>query len=635
MAKNAKKKRATRSNRENRPTQTPRPLAVFDKLEQLTGAVKREIANGDFGFREESGGVWKSDLLGTARDLVKELRRLREDQRLGQLIDETNVYRLKYLKGLTWCAECFDYFGQAGSRSPETPADLIEKEVTSIRQKLDQSRPVTDLEREVAREEMWVLLHHSRAWYRRHKFDQALGELELAEAFVQQRLANPNSFPCRLTLATLWCTHAHVLRQQARLDEAISLYERAIYHIREVLGVGSDRRRIRVLMETGRALGLGLGWILYTRGSLNDARAMLAAGLVCLDQTNDRVHKAYAELLLGCIQRAEAGFDVDGLSRAIAATEDAHQQLLDLNHKPYLARANYQMALAYLYRAISYEKRYAIHAGETDHAFGADKDRARADFHEAEKHLRVLENYAGPVSNPRDPRWLSNAFVVRSRLERDRGRFFALNVQAVEQAKRARRCAEDALKLATDNHQTSCEVDALIALAESKLGISGGAGIENDLAHAITGAKGNPKVIGVCQLHLTRFYVRRRDLASAESSFRAWEKYRDRIQHGLIHHVAREIEAELKALKAECLIIDSKESLRVCEHAKNLLQFLITRAELKYPGNHAQQARELEIPPATYEGHLKKMEDSGDVKVILQVKKPERRKPRGKAAGAA
>jgi tetratricopeptide (TPR) repeat protein len=624
---------STRKSVDERGSAAPPDLKYFEDVEGLASQIKKEISVGTFGFNRKDG----KNLLDLGKALVKKLQQLHEDIRLKDLIDQSTEYRLKYLKALTWCAECFYYFGWSGQVSSEAPTTLVEQESFHIRQRLSQGKPTSDLERKIAREEMWVFLHRARGFYRKHSFKEALENLEYAESFVAQHLKT-KEFPCLLTQATLWCTHAHVLRQQADLVGAISFYEGAIICIQEITARGNDHRRTRVLVETGRALGLGLGWILYTRGRLNDAQTLLSAGLICLYQTDDRVHHAYAELLLGCIERARAGFDSQGLIKAISVLDGAYEGLRALSHKPYLARANYELALAYLYRAVSYLE---VHVGtgqshpplpgnsrpQDGHPMSDQdkRDQAKKDFHDAERHLRLLEDYAGHVNAPKDPRWLANALIVKSRLERYRQRLDPRSGLIGSQAGLSRKYAEDALRLSRLYDQKFCAIDALIAVAEAKLNAGEKSGVEADLNEAIKLANKNPKTIGVCNVHLTRLYLRDRDLQKANSSFMEWERYRYRIEHSLIHDLAKDVKTDLDKLSAECLVIDGSKVLDLSTHAKELFNFLKAKALAKSSDSGMHPADVLGVPHATYHDQIQKLSDPA-AKVILQVKRPARRR---------
>jgi len=134
-------------------------VGAFETLRALTATIKKEISDGTFGFGRKTGtGL---DLLNSsAKDLVAKLNQLREDAGSWQLVSATTPQRLDYLRALAWCADCFDYFGRSGVISGETPTKLIEEEASRIRERLDHSRLAGELDRKMAREEVWVLLHN-------------------------------------------------------------------------------------------------------------------------------------------------------------------------------------------------------------------------------------------------------------------------------------------------------------------------------------------------------------------------------------------------------------------------------------------------------------------------------------------
>src|SRR5205823_5500293 len=95
-------------------------------------------------------------------------------------------------------------------------------------------------------------------------------------------------------------------------------------------------------------LGTGLGFMSYTQGDLRSAQLFVHSARILIASSNDWVHKAYIELLCGCLTRATAGLNKSDLNHAIEPLSKAFDVFNNQNHI-YRARAAYELALAYTY----------------------------------------------------------------------------------------------------------------------------------------------------------------------------------------------------------------------------------------------------------------------------------------------
>lgn len=326
------------------PQSTPSDLGI------LTTKIKNKLKLAEY----------DRTLKRLAEQAVEKLKRVRGDHSAVAFVSTPTDRRLEYLTALGWGADVMEYFGHV--REGTDTYLLVKDEGPRISASLiDRSSPTTEIEMKIAREEVWVALSWSRALYRRHKYAEALQVLQRCEDFVLNKLQR-KGFECHLTLAGLWSLHAKVLRQLVNLQDAKIYYDLALSRIYQRLEAGADAR---VNCEVARILAFGHGWILYTQGLLQEARAAVSTALVILHKTGDVISKAYGELLLCSVARARIGvgaaagteqaaaIDRPTLTEVIEAMQEPYDTFKEYGHKPYVARAAYELSLSYLYRGLS------------------------------------------------------------------------------------------------------------------------------------------------------------------------------------------------------------------------------------------------------------------------------------------
>ncbi len=289
--------------------------------------------------------------------------------------------------------------------------------------------------------------------------------------------------------------------------------------------------------------------------------------------------------------RCQAGSDPKQLKDARRVVIKARKAFRDLNHHRYAPRATYELALIYL--ALADRDRC------TDDLFRQYLARARK---EADEVLRVSRE-------SKDARWISNALVIESRIERKLGNF------------------QEAIKLSTDARragikQTLCKIDALIAHAESNIswvkseverGAAGSTAgkhrirlkrARKALAEALklnirfTLARSpesqNEKIESVCRLLIARICVLENDQEQAKASFQRWKELGG-IEHQNIRELAVSVKSEIDALTKVFHINPESDELVYDVLNRNLKTFLIETAKRKYPSNQTKQAKLLKI----------------------------------------
>ena len=94
-------------------------------------------------------------------------------------------------------------------------------------------------------------------------------------------------------------------------------------------------------------VGIGYGWINYTRGFLRRAENALATALALLAQSKHPIIPSYIKLLYGTNLRCRAGSNWEAIEPAIKILGEALKEFKRRGHTRYAARASWELALAY------------------------------------------------------------------------------------------------------------------------------------------------------------------------------------------------------------------------------------------------------------------------------------------------
>jgi tetratricopeptide (TPR) repeat protein len=596
--------------------QSPRLTSdPFGRMRRLTDAIKTQTKLGRFGLpagsREDLprgeripsnvgdiSGRPTPALLNMAAELYELVETLRKDKETAAKIageSERDLgHRLDYLRACVWTAEVFAYFGENDRLQA-----LVREEGPVIYGSLLTASKLPLKQRPVARQKVWLAYYYGFWLYRQHKYNEALRVIQACEASLDI-IQDEKVFPCYFTRARLLYCRGQVYRQLSELDSAQRCYECAIQLLykrleREKEIRSHDKRgqqravqeEIRANYEIAKCLALGIGWIQYTRGFLREARTNVLAALAILSPIPDVIHKAYATLLYGCIQRAGAGFDQQELQRAIATLEQPYQKFGVYNHATYRSRAAYELALAYLYR------------GKAEEMMGESPTES---YRKAEAYLDEVQLLSARSS---DDRWMCNALTVRSRLERFRKRFDVAST-----------FAHQALNRATSTQQRPQIIEAYIVLGEARVE-SNDASAEDceraiqDFQNALEFVDRNPKCYGVCHLHLAHAYLKQKDLIRARDHFEKWEGVKDQVQQQVVQDIGKRVAQELAAASKTRLLVSADETLEFNYHERRVREFLITQATAQHNGNVAKIAKSLGIKRATYYNWLKELRSAG------------------------
>ena len=564
--------------------------------------LKEQIKAGKFDERE-------ADILllrDRAAKLVNRLNVVRADGDLKALIsDDNRAERHVYLWTLSWTADALEYLGDSA-----TNLVFLKEEGANLSVWMRETESVRPQELRLARQKVWVILHYAYAClYRKYEYSEALDVLETCEKFVRGRLANHVDFPCFYTWARIAAYRAAILRQLGDLKKSQASYEESLDFIyrrltRECENPDSDAERIaqeetRARYEAAKTLSLGVGFCQFMQGRLQEARVNVLTAIIMLAPIHDVLRRAYAQLLLGSIKRAEAGFRVKELTDAIEILEKPHLDFIRFQHPRYTSRAEFELALAHLYRAMARQ-------GPASSTL-----KAADDYQQANTYINRVLEFSRSVP---DWRWESAALIVMSRIARSRAALVSPQESAMCILSAQQR-AQEALALANKLDQDiGLRVDAEIACGEALMAARPCA--TGDIAqatehfqNALNLGRKNPKLEGISHLHLAEANLANNNIRKGLEHWDHWEHVSDHIQHGILHDIAKRVQGLIKETKQAWYVAPVHESLNYEGHARSLRTFLLNQAEARHDTVDAISAS-LGIKRATYYNWVNERDES-------------------------
>lgn len=479
------------------------------------------------------------------------------------------------LKAVHVSAEVFDYFGKYDAAEkvlyPEATASLEALSKISV----TSAGPSDDT---LNKRRIWIALAWATTQYRNEHYEDAMETLEACRAAVNAMTAADRDGHLLLgTQARLSYARGQVSRQlhdhagaRRSFGEAIVFANRRFTaktpeaelpgHRLEAASQAArdafDRDRLLAQWTMGKCFALGLGWIAYTTGMLSEAKMLMSAGYTLLRGTHDEIHRAYATLLLGAVERAKAGDDEIRLKTAIKILENARKGLS--KHPTYRHRASFELALAY-YR------------------HGATRPKAVIEIRKVQR---------GLGTGVRSARWKTAALVVESRVAR-------LN----SDHRNARRLAEQAVDVIRGTDHLETQSEAYIALGEAFLAKSAvrrergevaAAGLVlSDAIQAFGAARDragqNPKVLAVAHLHLADAHRLQDNLFEAFAAYGVWSgQLEAEVEHGFVRTLADRVGKDLRI--DEVFFVDDraiKASTPKSHHVDQLEAFILRRGAKK------------------------------------------------------
>jgi tetratricopeptide (TPR) repeat protein len=483
----------------------------------------------------------------TYTDLRVLASRLRSE--LPDRLEQVSPDDILQMKALVLLCEVYDYYGMFGAArecSSQGPRIL------SLRDPPRQRLPHDELLQAKVR----LMVAHARSFYRSPKRTKVIELLLECRAYVGEHLAN-DTFPCYGTLGEIAYTLGRAYRQRQRyadalreFTEAIRLYDERARHKRRTDPLRADEAEQFSAHKVSVITALGVAWCNYTQGALQAAMfTNLVPARAILRQSQDVLNRAYADVIGASITRGLAGSDASVLEQATQDVTLARDVFAAYGHEHYEAGATLELALLAL---------------------------ARKNKIEARKHLERLRELAAGS----DFRWRRAALIIESRIQRREG-----------DTPGALSTATRALKLARKQGELIGQLDALIARSESYTASEGDNATASEGDNAIEDLKQalrlnarsshdpagrNPKVYGICHLHLVRHYLARHNLYYALASFAHWQSVRDRVEHRSIHEKAEQLAKELD--RHSRLEFRGGDDLNYKNNCSRLEEFLLRQA---------------------------------------------------------
>jgi len=508
-----------------------------------------------------------------------------------------------YLQGRCVVGETYDYFGEHAAAEEA----LAETDASALKKLVSGGAPGgSPAERLRWKREIWALAAKAQTHYRAEAFSSAQELLNLCGEAVDCLASGRKEFFG--TRSRLDYARGQIQRQQASFPKARSWFSSSVaWSVKRFVGdtpfadisqpvskrralskadqLAFDHARLLAAWTVGKTQALGLGWIDLTTGSLATSEMHLNAGYAMLRTTGDWIHRAYATLLIGVVQRARAGNNSDGLNKSIDLIQNAKDGLA--NH-PFKLRACYELAQAHL-------RLGAVQAARKE----------------------IDEMMAGLPPNTdagsQKQRWRCNGLVVKSRIERAARNFPA--AQAF--AKEARELASQRDQRLDRGWHSEGWIEAQIAQGEvlqDWAATEQGRRVERltealeCFENARDYCRGNPKTLAVCHFHVARVLARLGDRVRARTAYAHGLTAATVVEHGFVMALAQEIGEEIKDddcffISSDLVFLDSTSGLThhlttADEAIMNLQSFLARRAEEIAGGKHKGSQR-LAVDPRT------------------------------------
>lgn len=511
---------------------------------------------------------------------------------VNSLRDMVNTYgaaisdndEIAYLKSKCIMSEVYYYFGKIDEarRAVAEGGKIFE-------QLKDQSTSRPEGDRRLTRERIRFSLAHTQAYfYRDNQYKECKERITVCRDLIGK--LKSADFPCWGSQAQIAHALARTLRQLNQFDlsekafvECIDYYyERA--ELKRRLYEEDNQRDPKTLQaevsfstyRSAIALGLGLGWVNFTKGQLTLAlHHNIIPARTLLAHTPDTLNKAYLGILYASIKRCLADDSVAELEAAIKVIHGARAEFERAEHWRYVARSCYELSLAHLYLSYLYKQQ-------------------RDSKSEAEQIRKARENIARVLSlslqKPEDWRWVSNAYTVQSRIER-----WAGNLGEAE------RLATEALNTATEHQQLLCKIDAHLARAKVRIKLGEVAGAQFDLqeAHDLNNLSStedenhpappaaeprNPRIQAVCYLNHARLCILNQKMIEAGEYLLLGKGLLKGVEHVIVHKLANKIEDEIARLPPDFVIRGGdrlKDNLNYEYYNWGLRDFLIRQAYMQ------------------------------------------------------
>jgi tetratricopeptide (TPR) repeat protein len=460
---------------------------------------------------------------------------LRSARKLGALLNKRNTpfgFPKDGLRARCLVCEIYDYYCRY------KPAEkIVSKQAELFRGAWQEGKMEADVD--LAEHQIQTVIHYADARYRLNlndwgEVEQILKECEKRTLEIEKVAASGSGAHDRAMAisdikARIAFSRGRVARQNGRYEDAEKHFRGCIEHLFGYVGAAAARyqnQRTRLEQELAYSnntmavvLSLGLSWMFVQKGQLLSARLLVTTARILFEGTTDALRKAFCQMLIGTIERSEAGRDPDKLDVAIANLQKASNSFSKLDHDRYGAIASFYLATSHF---------------------------QRSQYEEAEKFAR-----AAALARPGDLRWEVNSRIVLSRIYREKGAWAeAINF------------ATTACNMADGGPHHDCKVDAMVALGEAQFK----AGEHAKALHTFTTAlslsrqMANPKWVGACHLHVAESHIAAQRTAQAEKHLKEWHNLAPQIQNGFLQAMADDLERKIDEMSKKDFFISRDAS---------------------------------------------------------------------------
>jgi tetratricopeptide (TPR) repeat protein len=432
-------------------------------------------------------------------------------------------------------------------------------------------------ERESARQQVLYCACWANELKRNGESQQAKKIFEWLRHFTRE-IATDN-FPCFRTQATLTYQLGSLYRILEQHDLAESTFTQTLSLLHDRSREAPGNEQAGLIRRQAMVVGIGFGWVNYTRGFLRRAENALASARALLASSNDPIIPWYIELLYGTILRCRAGTKAEDLNMALNILKGARDEFERRGNARYVSRASWEIALAHNL------------AGE---------------YEAAQRYLDEVKKYT--EQSPR-PKWKTNVQILQSRQLRGQGEYD----QALKHARRA-------LMIATTHEATLSLIDACLAQGEAKLELAKtGAQRDQNIASAMSDFErardlvseskirhnesslpSNPKIVAVCELRIAQCLAMSGEELEARSHLSTWQILGPSVEHEWVRELARTVTEEIKQLSLNFTV--SSENPNEWNYSKNIanLRQWLLRQSLRQTGrNYSEAAKLLGVKRAT------------------------------------
>jgi tetratricopeptide (TPR) repeat protein len=498
------------------------------------------------------------------------------------IVSDKNAEKDEYLRGMTILYELNDMFNFAAGLSKEAldRAKPIYRELQKLQVEWSKSGNVSSDVRKLALQKVLYCACGTIELKRAGETKQAAKMFEWLLEFTSNSIAD-EKFPCLSTQATLAYQLGSLLRILEKHDRAETIFTEALayLHAKAKQSPANVNVQLALVHKQAMVVGIGYGWVNYTRGFLRRAENALVTARALLETSKDPIIPWYIELLYGTILRCRAGTQKIKLEEARNSLDSARKAFEFRGHRRYAARARWELALAFNL------------ANECE---------------AAQEHLDFVAAYTDETGHPK---WQTNIRVLQSRQFQKQGEYDnALNE------------AEVALTIANDYEALLPIVDAHLVRGEAKLTLAE-EGIQKDknLVDAISDFEragnlisesnqrrqesslpSNPKIVAVCELRIAQCLALMGDETAARTHLAHWQILGPNVEHEWVRELARNVTEKVKQLSLNFgLSSDDPKEWNYSASVSALREWLLRQALRKTGKNYSEAAKLIGVKRAT------------------------------------